>query len=273
MAKRKMTEWEKRNYQKRFMKGFDILCKEGKNRFEVWNDLMTVFAIEIQNSCTRPLKDTEEFSEVWNKREQEYITVMKKYSEYERKIISQMFSLIVMELDKNPDQDLLGKLYMLLEISSKHAGQFFTPFHISRMMSEITFDKKTVSRAVKEHGYFSIYDAACGAGGMFMAAISRCRELFKKLNFQNHIFIHGQDIDLLCVRMCYIQVSLLGVAGIFKHGNTLSDPFTNADFKNNLNSLWFTPMYFSDVWQYRILFHGGLSSLFPENIKKAKSEK
>lgn len=260
MAKKKMTEWEKRNYQKRFMKGFNLLCEKGKNRFEVWNDLMTVFAIEIQNSCTRPLKDTEKFSEVWNKREQEYITVMKKYSEYERKIISQMFSLIVMELDKNPDQDLLGKLYMLLEISSKHAGQFFTPFGVSQMMSEIMFDKKTVSRAVKEHGYFSIYDATCGAGGMFMAAIAKCRELFKKLNFQNHIFIHGQDIDLLCVRMCYIQVSLLGVAGIFKHGSTLSDPFTNADFKNNLNSLWFTPMYFSDVWQYRILFHGGLSS-------------
>ena len=273
MAKRKMTESEKRDYKKRFMNGFNILCEKGKNRFEIWNDLITVFAIEIQNSCTRPLKDTEEFSEVWNKREHEYITVMKKYSERERKLISQMFALLVMELEKNPDQDLLGKLYMLLEISSKHTGQFFTPFNVSRMMSEITFDKKTVSRAVKEHGYFSIYDAACGAGGMFMAAISKCRKLFKKLNFQNHIFIHGQDIDLLCVKMCYIQVSLLGVAGIFKHGDTLSEPFTDADFKNNLNSLWFTPMYFSDVWQYRILFHGGLKSLLQKDNKKAKSEK
>ena len=48
--------------------------------------------------------------------------------------------------------------------------------------------------------------------------------------------------------MCCIQLSLLGVAGFVKVGNSLTDPIRNGD---SLENYWFTPMYFSDVWHTR----------------------
>lgn len=49
-------------------------------------------------------------------------------------------------------------------------------------------------------------------------------------------------------KMCYIQISLLGVAGYIKVGNALTKPMTPGD---SMENYWFTPMYFSDVWHTR----------------------
>lgn len=68
------------------------------------------------------------------------------------------------------------------------------------------------------------------------------------LNFQNHILFSAQDIEETVALMCYIQLSLLGVAGFVKVGNSLTDPIRNGD---SLENYWFTPMYFSDVWHTR----------------------
>lgn len=67
-------------------------------------------------------------------------------------------------------------------------------------------------------------------------------------NFQNHILFSAQDIEETVALMCYIQLSLLGVAGFVKVGNSLTDPIRNGD---SLENYWFTPMYFSDIWHTR----------------------
>ena len=51
--------------------------------------------------------------------------------------------------------------------------------------------------------------------------------------------------------MCYIQISLLGVAGFVKIGDALTDPMSSTDTTENY---WFTPMYFSNIWVYRRMF-------------------
>lgn len=68
------------------------------------------------------------------------------------------------------------------------------------------------------------------------------------LNFQNHVLVSAQDIDELVALMCYLQISLLGVAGYVKVGNSLTEPITSDD---TLENYWFTPMYFSDIWETR----------------------
>lgn len=81
------------------------------------------------------------------------------------------------------------------------------------------------------------------------------RKQLKKanLNYQNHLLIVAQDIDETVALMCYIQLSLLGVAGYVKVGNSLTEPMTDSDDKENY---WFTPMYFSNVWVLRRIFGG-----------------
>lgn len=50
-----------------------------------------------------------------------------------------------------------------------------------------------------------------------------------------------------------IQLSLLGVAGYIKVGNSLTEPMCSDD---SLENYWFTPIYCSDVWTIRRLFKG-----------------
>lgn len=66
-----------------------------------------------------------------------------------------------------------------------------------------------------------------------------------------HILVTGQDIDSVVAMMCYIQLSLLGVAGYFKVGNALTEPMSDDD---TIGNYWFTPMYFFPVWHYRRIF-------------------
>jgi hypothetical protein len=48
--------------------------------------------------------------------------------------------------------------------------------------------------------------------------------------------------------MCYIQISLQGYAGKIKIGDSLLHPMLDTD---NGSDIWYTPMWFSDVWIQR----------------------
>ena len=164
-----------------------------------------------------------------------------------------MFTMLVLELEKNPNQDLLGELYMMLQISNKNTGQFFTPYDVCEMMSKITFDRKELGKTVHKKGYANVYDCACGAGATLISASEQCKEMFKKYNYQNHVYFVGQDIDITCVHMCYIQLSLHGLAGYVIHDNSLIKP--EPKLPEDLEKIWFTPMWLNDVWTMRRFFH------------------
>lgn len=238
--------------KKRFMNGFQILCRS-RHSYTVWSDCMALFAISLANTCIVPLKDKEPFKSVWKQREKEYLRIINSYSKKEQKLFPQMFALIVEELEQNPNQDLLGELYMLLNISNKNAGQFFTPYDICKVMSSVTFNRKELGKTVHKEDYASVYDCACGAGATLISASEQCKEMFKKYNYQNHVYFVGQDVDITCVYMCYIQLALHGLAGYVIHGNTLIKP--EPELPKDLENIYFTPIWFSDVWAMRRLFH------------------
>lgn len=116
-----------------------------------------------------------------------------------------------------------------------------------------TTEEKTVSvvNAAKNMDKgITVHDDCCGGGATLIAAANVARNDLEKagFNFQNHILFSAQDIEETVALMCYIQLSLLGVAGFVKVGNSLTDPIRNGD---SLENYWFTPMYFSDIWHTR----------------------
>ena len=260
MAEGIRKEDEDRDYKKRFLNGFKILTRS-RNMYEVWSDAMYLFATGIANPSILPLRELKPFDDVWNERKQEYLRVIKKYSKKEQKLFPQMFALLVEELEKNPNQDLLGEIYMMAGISNRDKGQFFTPYSVCQLMAMTTMQKKAVARTVHTDGYASVYDSACGAGATLIAAIEQCSKMFKKLNYQNHVYFVGQDVDRTVANMCYIQLSLHGVAGYVVIGNTLTEPVVT-----DLHRIWFTPTWFSDMWTLRRLFHG--QNILGDEIKK-----
>ena len=249
-GKKNMKESKEKDYKKRFLNGLSLLCKS-RNMYEVWSDTMYLFACGIANPTISPLKENIVFRDVWEEREREYLRIINKYNKKEQRLFPQMFALLVKELDIHPWQDLLGEIYMMAGISNKNVGQFFTPYSVCQMMTEVTMQKKAVAKTVHKQGYVSINDPACGAGATLVAVIEWCSKIFKKLNYQNHVYFVAQDIDRIVANMCYIQLSLHGVAGYVIIGDTLTEPVVT-----DLHRVWFTPVWFSDVWTLRRLFHG-----------------
>ena len=146
---------------------------------------------------------------------------------------------------------------ILNRVDSEHLGdksnsQFFTPYHVCELMAKVT--EEDVAAVVKEKGYITINDFCCGAGATLIAAINEARKQLEKvnLNFQNHVLVVAQDIDEIVALMCYIQLSLLGVAAYIKVGDVFTQPMSTDD---NGENYWFTMMYFSDVWTMRRVFH------------------
>lgn len=191
--------------------------------------------------------------EHYDEREALYLRTIKKYNKQEQPLFSELAAHTVMALEENPEQDFLGSIFMSLNLGNQHNGQFFTPYHVCELMAEVTM-QDSVTR-IEEDGYITINDPCCGAGATLIAGVHAARKRLEKAgyNYQNHILVIAQDIDQTVALMCYIQLSLLGVAGYIKVGNSLTDPITENDSKENY---WFTPMYFFPTWSTRRLFGG-----------------
>ncbi len=228
------------DYRKAFLKTFSELARTHHN-WSVWNDFVTMLSCAISNSLDKTN---------YEKREALYLSIINGYDKPEQKLFPELAAHTVMALEKNPEQDFLGSLFMELNLGDHWKQQVFTPYDVCRLMAEITTEN--ISEQVKNDGFISINDCACGAGATLIAAINEARRQLEKehLNFQNHVLIAAQDIDFTAAMMCYIQLSLMGAAGYVKVGNSLTDPMMpNNDSKN----YWFTPMYFSEVWVTRRL--------------------
>ena len=83
--------------------------------------------------------------------------------------------------------------------------------------------------------------------------VNNVRKCLKSIIIKNHVYFVGQDVDITCVYMCYIQLALHGLAGYVIHGNTLMKP--EPELPKDLENIYFTPIWFSDVWAMRRLFH------------------
>lgn len=212
--------------------------------WEVWQDFVTMYACAISNAV-----DKSHFDE----REALYLKRIQKYNKKEQELFPQLAAEVVLALEKNPEQDFLGKIFMELNLSNDSGGQFFTPYNVCRMMAEMTVGD--VVAHVEKHGYITINDPACGAGATLIAAVHAAAKPLSEagFNWQNHVLVTAQDIDYTVALMCYIQLSLLGAAAYIKIGNTFTEPMDSTD---TLENYWFTPMYFSGVWSARRLFKG-----------------
>ena len=224
------------------VKMFDPLSGT-KGTWEVWNDVITMIAISISNAF-----DNGERKE---KRENYYLDIVKKYTSEEQRIIIKICVEITKAFESNPEQDLLGDLYMDLGFGSNALGQFFTPYSVCQAMAETTFDKKYAQNLIENNGYIKVNEPACGAGANIIAIANEMKK--QGINYQNLAFFVAQDLSQLTALMCYIQLSMLGCAAIIVIGDTLEKPFAfNTQTEIELSEkIWLTPMYYSDIWCIR----------------------
>lgn len=230
--------------QKNIVKLLDGLCGR-YSRWEIWQDFITMSAISIANALGGPHKDA---------REREYAQHASRYSEKEMCVFSQMLAEVAMEMERNPDQDLLGELFMALDLSNEWKGQFFTPYSVCQAMSAMTYGDDLKAK-IEEKGWVAVNDPACGAGALLIAFANECRRPQNNLNYQTSVLFVAQDIDFLAGMMCYIQLSLMGCPGYVVIDDSISRPITALDPRGLIPrdgpNVWYTPMYFRAEWSWR----------------------
>lgn len=160
--------------------------------------------------------------------EAEYMEIVRKYKKEELEAFSQLLGIATLALHERK-RDFLGEVYMGLDISQDRSGEFFTPFEVSLMMAQMIIGDP--SPAIQEKGFITLAEPACGAGGMLIAAASAVDQT--KFRACETLFFDATDVSKLCCHMTYIQTSLLSLAGIVRHGDTI---------RGEQWDMWFTPI-------------------------------
>ena len=176
--------------------------------YKVFSDFITISAIAINNSVN--YKD---------EKEQEYLKIINRYDKAEREVLQNMFTALVVSLDPEEFNDVLGKVYEDLNLQNKFKGQFFTPPHLCDFMAKVSVDDN-IEEIIKEKGYIGFNEPACGSGRLIYSFLKEMKS--KKINYHSKIYIEATDISTLCAYMTYIQLSLYGANAKVVVGNTLS---------------------------------------------------
>jgi hypothetical protein len=231
-------------HQRQFVKLIEQFSY-GHHLHTVFSDFVELAALTISNSVDRSQ---------YEPREKRYLEIVGKYSKEEVARFPQMFAALVLSFELRVAMmkkasssagfvgsgltDILGQTYMMLELGNARAGQFFTPYHVSRLMMMTIGD---AGEAVQRHGFMRLQEPACGAGGMVIAAAESLHDA--GLNYQQAMHATCVDIDPCCVHMAYVQLSLLHIPAVVVHGNALS---------MEVWGTWYTPAHIVNGWRWKL---------------------
>lgn len=199
------------------------------NQSQLISDVFECGALAISNKV--------DFTQ-YDKREKRYLEIIKKYKPDEQKLIVDIFTKIFclcssVVYDNGTFNDYLGTLFMKCNQGNKKAGQFFTPYDISKFMAKVTITADKIAQGE----ILTVNDCCCGGGGLLIAALDVLKNDYD-VNYARDCFIDAGDIDIRCVHMTYLQLALAGVPAIVKHQDV---------FSRELWSVWKTPAF---IFQY-----------------------
>ena len=133
-----------------------------------------------------------------------------------------MFYLMSCALEENIE-DVLGDVFMKSGCYSKALGQFFTPFHLSKLTAAMR-----VPDNISENDKITINEPSTGGGGMIIGFASVLKD--RGINYQKIMDVTAQDLDWKGVYMSYLQFSLLGISATVVQGDTLLEPYTEGAY-------------------------------------------
>lgn len=193
--------------QREFVK----LIKANTERFrahEVFRDFCEMVALALSNTADAGQRAA---------RESRYADLRNRYSAAQVERFSLMLAHVVRSLDGH-FHDCLGELFMGLELGDHWKGQFFTPYHLAKLMAQMTIGD--LKQQLEQKRFVTLMEPACGAGGMLIATADTA--MAQEVNYQQCMHATAIDVDATAVHMTYIQLSLLHYPAIVVHGNALA---------------------------------------------------
>ena len=240
-------------YSSEIIKELSHITSSGSKPFQIFEDyldlcLATLEAMPAHVSSAvkehKPAEDTEETRALFAKLRERYEAVY-----FQR--FSNAFMILLNSTETEAGElqwnDTVGEAYMEWNVSNKYSGQYFTPYHVARMMAVALDIEQTVYERLEQayaacpigamHSFMSdkplgefvrkmggdlvqlcaehfeqikVNDCACGSGVMLLAAAEQCPRW--ALNW-GLVQFYGQDIDATCVKMAQINMMIYGLNG------------------------------------------------------------
>lgn len=155
-----------------------------------------------------------------NERHERYQQIIKDMDPAVVTAYARMTALLYLAIKEYEDDpcDILGAIYHDLRLNNEWNGQFFTPDNVSRMMALLI--NPACESSLEEKGFAIINEPACGSGTMVIGAVWAMQ--LKGIDYQKKSLFVAQDIDIRCVWMTYIQLTLYKIPAVVIHGNTLT---------------------------------------------------
>lgn len=208
-----------------FIKLFDSLARK-HHRYTVFKDFVTMTAISLHNAVNKI-----------EALEQEYLHIKAGYSEDEREIFPKLFAELVELLEEEP-KDVLGGLYMELNLGNDLSGQYFTPPNISKLLAKLNFSDDVL----ETQPFIKVSDPTCGAGGMLLAY---AHEMIQRGHVPAYkMWVQAIDIDRTAALMCYIQLTLWDIPAQVIVGDTLTLEFREE---------YYTMAHHRGMWDMRLI--------------------
>lgn len=172
----------------------------------------------------------------------EYLAELtKRYTTFERDIFEQALHQIVNRVSQNIEQctyeDLMSLPFWECSAANRSLKQDFTPMDIAKLLAQLIYGE---SPALPQEGYYSLNDPTCGSGTLLLASVD-CL-VRKGVNPSEQLVIQASDLDITCVQMTYIQLSLYGIPAVVIRGDAL----TLKEYDR-----WYTPAYLLGKWIWR----------------------
>jgi hypothetical protein len=200
--------------------------------YRLFGDCMETMAIAMSNAVDLRQRDA---------REARYLDIVGRYDRDTVALFPQALAELAAALE-HEHGDILGMLFHDLELHNAARGQFFTPYHVSRMMAQAILDTPDGLRAsIEKRGFLTAMEPACGAGSMVIALADAMLEA--GVNYQRHLHVTAVDIDCRAIHMAYAQLSLLHIPAHLIVGNSLS---------GEVHENWYTPAHVLGGWNGRL---------------------
>lgn len=198
--------------------------------YQIFDDWISMFALataqQVQHS---------------DEREKSYLQIVNKHSKERLENFCRLNAMLIEAFEEGME-DVLGYIYMHLELGSSRTGQFFTPYHVCRMMAKIALENKG------EQEIYICNEPSCGGGGNIIAFAEALKE--KGINYQLRMKAVCQDIDVRAVYMCYLQCTFYGIPAVVFQSNTLADPNGEKSSTGKMLTFGYIQSFWNRFYQY-----------------------
>ena len=198
------------DYKKRIIKNLDSFLYK-RNKVQVFTDAVEYNALKLA-IVVSPQKQEERIKRIKEIFDTYYAD--EKDKQAFDSICLDMTDMLSKMIDHYGDH--LGEIYMELSGGKKAAGQYFTPYHVSRLLAEMTVGQSDLS----DDKILTLNEPCCGSGGIIVATAETLKE--HGINYTNNAVFVANDIDRNCALMCYLQTSWAAMPAVVLHQDTLT---------------------------------------------------